>query len=522
MWIPGEIARSRIASKRGDANPSGGRAVIADRYELVAPLGRGGMGAVFEAIDAVTDRLRAIKIVDALLDDETKARIRTEATITGRVESPHVVAIFDSGYDEKAGVFYLVMDRLRGEDLAATLGKRGRFAADEALGVLREVARGLDALHAEGIVHRDVKPANVFLAKSDAPAGDELRGARSETRAVIVDFGVAKSFVAGTAHTTRAVGTPVYMAPEQLRGDALIDHRADIYSLGHLAFALLTGAAYWAPEHASAPNLYALLLRIGEGPRESASARASARDVVLPPGFDAWFRTAVASDPDARFATATDAITALERALVATAGATATGATPAPGDIASGATTSVLLATAAPVASAIPSETTAPATGISIGRPERRTEAARSRWIATGALAVALIASAATFQATRSRSTASPSEPPNRVAAGETTGGTGTSTSATGPTAPASVAPPAPAAATVAPATAAAAPASIAPAAVNAAATAEAPVDPHGRRAATTAIPVGRVPTKRAPASGAAALESPPRAAPGHDPLDSM
>lgn len=288
------------------ASVAAGR-VVAGRYRVVAPLGRGGMGAVYEVIDTVTDRVRALKLVDGSADADAKARFRSEAVIAGRVESPHVVDVFDSGYDDALGVYFLVMDRLRGEDLGALLAREKRLGSELALRILGEVAVGLGALHDEGIVHRDLKPENVFLARS--------RQEENATRVILVDLGLAKSFHRSTAVTTRAVGTPSFMAPEQLRGDATVDSRADVYAFAHLAFALLTGTPYFAASVARAGNLYAVLLAVAEGPRELPSVRARSLGAELPEAFDAWFLETAHAAAEQRCKSVHDAYAGLRRAL---------------------------------------------------------------------------------------------------------------------------------------------------------------------------------------------------------------
>ena len=265
--------------------------LVAGRYRVLERIGRGGMGAVYEAIDTVTDRVRALKLVDGAVDDDARMRFRAEALIAGRVASEHVVDVTDGGYDADLDVLYLVMERILGEDLGAIVG-RGALVPEAALPLLAQVAEGLAALHDEGIVHRDLKPENVVLATG--PRGTLVK---------IIDLGLAKRFVSDSTlpKTTRAVGTPVYMAPEQLRGDGALDHRADVYAFAQLAFVVLTGAPYYADEIRSSENLYSLLLRVAEGARTPASSRAATRDIVLPPAFDAWFATATHPDPRARF-----------------------------------------------------------------------------------------------------------------------------------------------------------------------------------------------------------------------------
>jgi eukaryotic-like serine/threonine-protein kinase len=280
--------------------------LVGGRYRVLAPIGRGGVGAVYEAIDTTTNRVRAIKVIDARGDADDRERFRREAVIAGRARSAHLVEVTDAGYDDAFEIFYLAMERLSGEDLGALLARVGRLPVDETLHILAEVADGLAALHEEGIVHRDLKPDNLFLATN----------AVGERGVKIVDFGLAKSFFTSTAapRTTRAVGTPLFMAPEQLRGEGGTDHRADIYAFGHVAFTMLVGRPYFVEEHQGARNLYALLLRVAEGPNELPSVRARALGVELPADFDRWFATATSPDPQQRFASATEAMAALVQA----------------------------------------------------------------------------------------------------------------------------------------------------------------------------------------------------------------
>lgn len=267
-------------------------ALLGGRYELLDLLGAGGAGAVYEAIDRVTDRLRAVKVALATGDEEMRARFAREAKIAGRAESPFLVEIVDYGHDEEQNVDFLVMERLRGADLGSVLRERRRFERGEARTILDQVARGLSCLHAEGIVHRDVKPENVFVL-------DE--GGAREVHVKLLDLGIAKRFDVEAAQTTAAVGTPAFMAPEQLRGDAAVDALCDVYAYGQLAYVLLVGAPYFLRELRAAANLHEYRVGIeGRTPR-LASTRAKDDGVVLPEGFDAWFARATAPDPLDRF-----------------------------------------------------------------------------------------------------------------------------------------------------------------------------------------------------------------------------
>jgi serine/threonine protein kinase len=284
-----------------------GRLVIAGRYRVLRTLGRGGMGSVVEVLDLKTDRLRALKLMRAELavDASLRARFELEAMVAGRVESEHVIEVLDAGIDDATGSPYLVMELLRGDDLGALLKRDGPLTPERALAYLGQIAMGLDRTHADHVVHRDLKPENLFLAQRDD----------GSPRIKILDFGVAKVVATSGAQSTRSLGTPLYMAPEQLTGDGSIDARADLYALGHVAFALLSGAPYFTPEHERADNQYALALHMARGPSEPASARARARGVTLPDAIDPWFTKAVAPAVNDRFESASALVGALAAAL---------------------------------------------------------------------------------------------------------------------------------------------------------------------------------------------------------------
>ncbi len=283
--------------------------VIAGRYELVRPMKEGGMGAVYEVIDRQTNRRRALKVlhVSAASDAGTRERFKLEATVSGRVESDHVVEVVDAGYDDDLDFDFLVMELLRGEDLGSVLSDRGALSPVDVVTLLGQAALGLDKVHAEGVVHRDLKLENVFLHRRDDGG----------TTVKLLDFGVAKVFEGGSGplQTTQAVGTPLYMAPEQLTGDAYMDGRADLYALGHLAYTLLVGTAYWQLEFEQVKNLYPFMLKVVQGASEAPSERAARDKIRLPRAFDDWFGRATAKDPDQRFESARRQVLELSGAL---------------------------------------------------------------------------------------------------------------------------------------------------------------------------------------------------------------
>jgi serine/threonine-protein kinase len=283
--------------------------IFADRYRVVRCLAAGGMGAVYEAVHIETERRRALKVMHPHLfqSEEMRERFKREARIAAHVESEYIVDVSDAGVDEATGTPFLVMELLRGEDLGDRLKRSGRLPPDEALTYLRQTALALDRTHARAIVHRDLKPENIFVTRREdgSPA------------IKILDFGVAKLVAEGAtgAGTTRSLGTPLYMAPEQFRTSSKITPAADIHALGMMAYTLLVGEPYWAREARDAADVIAFALTAVYGPKEPATARSAASGVVLPPSFDPWFARVTAVEPAHRFPTATEAIRTLGEAL---------------------------------------------------------------------------------------------------------------------------------------------------------------------------------------------------------------
>jgi serine/threonine-protein kinase len=262
------------------------------------------MGVVYEALHVPTRRRRALKtLLPKLLSDaEAQARFRLEAVVAADVDSEHIVEVLDAGVDSATGLPFLVMELLRGENLAERLRRQGALPAAEVVSLLRQITGALDRMHAAGVVHRDLKPENLFLAER-ADAG---------VRVTLLDFGVAKVVAESSlASTTRSLGTPAYMSPEQIRGDGDIGPGADLYALGQLAFALLVGTSYWDAE-TRGHGVYGLLVKIMAGGVEPARARAAGRGVSdLPAEFDAWFARATALEVSERFDSAAELVDTL-------------------------------------------------------------------------------------------------------------------------------------------------------------------------------------------------------------------
>ena len=279
------------------------------RYRVARALKTGGMGAVYEVVDERTNARRALKIMLPTLveDADMRARFSLEARVTGDVESDHLTRVYDAGVDAATGMPFIAMDLLRGEDLGAMCHARGPLPPGEVLTYLTQAALALDRTHAAGIVHRDLKPGNLFVSVRDD----------GSPCVKILDYGIAKVVAQGhRKEGTQALGTPLYMAPEQIRGKGDIGAACDVYALGHIAYTLLVGEAYWDEDKRSAESLFAFFLVIVAGPPEKALVRAERRrGVDLPSGFDAWFRKATAARPEDRWASAGAAAAALGPAL---------------------------------------------------------------------------------------------------------------------------------------------------------------------------------------------------------------
>jgi serine/threonine-protein kinase len=205
--------------------------LLGERYEIVRPLGSGGMGQVWLARDRMVGRDVALKILDATLARslEHRERFRREALIAARFPHPHVVQCYEFHCDRAAAV--AVMRYVHGVTLAARLrGRGGRLSPREVCRILVPIADALAHLHSHGVVHRDLKPENILLQGEDG-------------RPFLTDFGIATLLTSeqSRAEVVRRYGTPEFMAPEQLAGDWESDHRSDIYSLGLVGFHALAG-----------------------------------------------------------------------------------------------------------------------------------------------------------------------------------------------------------------------------------------------------------------------------------------
>jgi len=266
-------------------------AVLAGKYRIEGAIGYGGMGSVWKATHTGLGEPVAIKLVAAefVRSEEALRRFDTEAKAAAKIASRHVPHVFDNGLLED-GTPYLVMELLQGQTLFARIHREGPMQLPEAIGILDQCGRALTRAHSLGIVHRDIKPDNIFLAQSvDEDLGYIVK---------VLDFGIAKLVDAGDVSSTRTgaiLGTPTFMSPEQARGIRSIDARTDLYSLGLVAFTMLTGNLAFKGE-----TLGDLLLQICVEPLPDLCAAAP----WLPPLMDSWFKKACARNPNDRFSTA--------------------------------------------------------------------------------------------------------------------------------------------------------------------------------------------------------------------------
>ncbi len=254
------------------------------RYEIVAELGRGAMGVVYKARDPQIERLVAVKTVSMWGQDreeETEFRMRflNEAQAAGRLHHAGIVSIFDVGENPENQDPYIVLEYVAGESLNRILAREKKLPPSRALQLAEEVAEALDYAHEQGVVHRDIKPGNILVTE--------------DGHAKIADFGIAKLNLAHFTLPGRVMGTPAYMAPEQLSGEG-VDGRSDLFSLGVILYAMVTG-------HSPFQGNSATTVCFKVANREPVAA--TAFDLTLPPELDEVISRAMAKDPAERYQT---------------------------------------------------------------------------------------------------------------------------------------------------------------------------------------------------------------------------
>jgi serine/threonine-protein kinase len=270
--------------------------ILAGRYRLIAELGHGGMGSVWQAEHLTLHTRLAIKLMNPQVAESPGAlsRFQREALSAAELRSAHIVHVTDYGVDD--GTPFIAMELLEGESLADRLKRTITLSPDETLRLLTQVCRALTVAHDKGVVHRDLKPDNIFIISE---AGEES--------AKVLDFGVAKRADALSLNgelvtqSGMLLGTPYYMSPEQINSRGNLDGRSDIWSLGVIAYECLTGHRPFVKQ-----SLGDLLMTICQETPLKPSQIAS-----VPAGFDEWFARATNRDLAVRFATAAEAATAL-------------------------------------------------------------------------------------------------------------------------------------------------------------------------------------------------------------------
>jgi serine/threonine-protein kinase len=283
-------------------------AALSGRYRIERELGAGGMATVYLAQDLKHNRPVAIKVMHpelaAALGSE---RFLREIEIAARLNHPHILPLLDSG--DADGFLFYVMPYAEGQSLRQRLSKSGELPVAEAVRLLRDVVDALGHAHAQGVVHRDIKPENILL---------------SGAHAMVTDFGVAKAVLEATGqqrltHEGMAIGTPAYMAPEQAVGDPNVDHRADLYAVGVVAYELLTGRPPFLGVTAQA----VLSSHVADVPEDVTQLRPAA-----PPALGQMVMKCLAKKPADRYQSAEELLPQLDAVLTPSVGTTPIGTQP--------------------------------------------------------------------------------------------------------------------------------------------------------------------------------------------------
>ena len=307
-------ASAAISKSTGAPDPLIGR-LINERFKINALIARGGMGKVYRAEQAPLGRVCAIKVLNPNYagehDPEFHKRFFLEASIASKLTHPNTVTIFDYGRTDD-DIYYMAMEYLEGHTLHRAIREAGHFPEERAAHVARQICRALREAHSLGVIHRDLKPANIFLVEH----GDETDFVK------VLDFGLVKN-VSDTkgedlTQTGLFMGSPKYMAPEQIRGDR-VDARTDIYALGIIMYEMITGKVPF--DRPNSVNI--LMAHVNE---EAPPMRQMNPNINLTPAIEDTVGRCMAKDPDQRFRSMDEVLAALKRVGGGTLTATVSGA----------------------------------------------------------------------------------------------------------------------------------------------------------------------------------------------------
>ncbi len=287
----GGSSRSAAGARRARISEGALRigSVLADRYEILQQLGEGGMGAVYKVRDRELDRFVAVKVIRPALaqSPEVLNRFKQELIIARQVTHRNVSRIYDLA--EADGVKFITMEFVEGRSLARVRREKGKLAPKEAAGIIVQVCHALEAAHAEGVIHRDLKPQNIMVEAHD--------------RVIVMDFGIARSLeTRGITMTGEVLGTPAYMSPEQAQGEK-VDARSDLFSLGIIFYELLTGDL----PHKADTKRAAMYKRTTEHVRPPIEIAAE-----IPKALSEIVLRCLETDKDKRYASATEILRELE------------------------------------------------------------------------------------------------------------------------------------------------------------------------------------------------------------------
>ncbi|MCA9621692.1 MAG: serine/threonine protein kinase [Myxococcales bacterium] len=274
--------------------------VLGGDFRLLRPLGAGGMGVVYVAEQLSTGKRRALKVMHPhiLSDERSRARFAQEARVGALIQSQHVVEVVGAGIDEATGAPWIAMELLEGKDLADYARSRAVFNPHELHELLRQLCHALGAAHDAGVIHRDVKPENIFVARGQS--------ATARTFIKVLDFGIAKVAAQAKTTATARLGSPAWMAPEQTDPRAKLGPAADVWAIGLVSFWLLTGRMYWRTAADPEVSMHALMKEVLFSPIVSGSRRARELGVGRrwPAALDGWLACCLDRDPEARLASA--------------------------------------------------------------------------------------------------------------------------------------------------------------------------------------------------------------------------